>query len=487
MSNAPLLSVIIPVYDSRPYLADCLNSLMHQTLQYWEAILVDDGSTDGSDEVLKTYADADSRFHYVRQPNSGLSVARNTGLALARGIYVAFLDSDDWFIPDDCLERLCGAAQTSEADIMVGHTWSVYPDGRRMLWGAAQENLFTNGQVYTGGAYFARCLTGYAYVPMVYNYLYASAFLKRNKLLFEPGLIHEDELWTPIALTSARNVVHTDVAHYAYRQREGSIMTATAKEKRMDSLSVIIQKLQDYAQGYSDDSDGQTRKALLQDVARLKRIAIRLQPCPKALKPVVDHWLWHGLYREDNGLWNGKLGLSLFFYLLSRHTGNRWHAEFADELLDWVCNHLSNRMPIQFADGLCGTGWSIEWLRAEGFIEGDTDEILEEVDRTVMEQDLRRITDTSLKSGLWGIAAYVRCRLDSPRKIEKPQPFDAEYISELVAACHKASIDLWGEMCSLGGVWRLLQEQWADEWREDSQSWQWGIVQLQDSSLLHKN
>ena len=147
---------------------------------------------------------------------------------------------------------------------------------------------------------------------------------------------------------------------------------------------------------------------------RLKRIGIRLQPSPTALKPLVDHWLQNGLFLEDNGLWNGKLGLSLFFYLLSRQTGNLWFKEFADELLDWICDHLSNQLPVRFADGLCGIGWGIEWLRAAGFIEGDTDEILEEVDRAVMERDVRRMIDPDLKFGLWGVAAYVRGRLDSP-------------------------------------------------------------------------
>lgn len=78
--------------------------------------------------------------------------------------------------------------------------------------GMAQEHLFAEMQVCAGGVYFARCFTGNAYVPMACNYLYSSAFLRRKHLSFEPGLIHEDELWTPIALTSARNVVHTDVA-----------------------------------------------------------------------------------------------------------------------------------------------------------------------------------------------------------------------------------------------------------------------------------
>lgn len=83
--SVPLLTVIIPIYNTSPYLHECLDSLRTQTLQDWEAILVDDSSTDGSDKVLKAYAEADSRYRYIRQPNSGLSVARNTGLSLTVG------------------------------------------------------------------------------------------------------------------------------------------------------------------------------------------------------------------------------------------------------------------------------------------------------------------------------------------------------------------------------------------------------------------
>lgn len=481
----PFLSVIIPVYNAHPYLRECLDSLRKQTLRDWEAILVDDGSTDGSDEVMHYFADLDRRFRCIWQANSGPSAARNRGLWEAQGKYVAFLDCDDCLLAVDVLELILMQLEKSGADVAVGHVWSVHPEGKCKLWGEGQEQLFTPGEVMDGGAFFTRAWENGCYVPMLYTYIYRRSFLQEFGLAFDVESIHEDELWTPIALTSARKIIYTEVAHYAYRQREGSIMSSMSAEKRAASLSVTIRKLRDYALRFTGDSKEKTRQALLQDVAQLERIAASLRPSPMALKPLADHWLLHGLFLEDNGLWNGKLGLSLFFYLLSRHTGNCWQEEFAGELLDLVCNNLSNRMPIQFADGLCGIGWGIEWLRAAGFIEGDTDDILEEVDRAVMERDVRRLADTGLEGGLWGIAAYVRCRMDSPREKGRPQPFDAAYRKDLEDACGRASIDLWGEACSPAGVWRQLQELWADQCRTDSLSWQRGIVQLLKGGIPH--
>ena len=91
------------------------------------------------------------------------------------------------------------------------------------------------------------------------------------------------------------------------------------------------------------------------------------------LQAIADHHLLRGLFCQEVGLWEGKTGISLFFFLLSRHTGNRWYEEFAGELLDDVCGSLSQHCPVTFADGLCGIGWTIEFLKKHGFIEGNTD------------------------------------------------------------------------------------------------------------------
>lgn len=119
--SQPLVSVIIPVYNAEKYLRTAVDSVLRQTFTDWELILVDDGSTDTSGEICDMYAQADRRIQTIHQENSGLSRARNTGMAHARGIWLFFIDSDDW-IEDYALERLM--AHSQDTDVVMGH----YPE-----------------------------------------------------------------------------------------------------------------------------------------------------------------------------------------------------------------------------------------------------------------------------------------------------------------------------------------------------------------------
>jgi len=113
-----LVSVVIPVFNIEAHLEQCLDSVVGQTLRDIEAICVDDGSTDRSPEILAKYAEQDSRVHIITQANAGPGVARNTGLAKAKGMYLIFLDSDDWFEPD-FLERMVERAEETGADVTI--------------------------------------------------------------------------------------------------------------------------------------------------------------------------------------------------------------------------------------------------------------------------------------------------------------------------------------------------------------------------------
>ena len=118
MSAIPI-SIIVPVYNVEPYLRQCLDSILGQTFTNFEVVLVNDGSTDNSGFICQEYARLDSRFKYFEKENGGVSDARNSGLDLAQGDYVTFLDADD-FLFEDHLEKLYRATTLSDADIMIG-------------------------------------------------------------------------------------------------------------------------------------------------------------------------------------------------------------------------------------------------------------------------------------------------------------------------------------------------------------------------------
>ena len=112
------ISIILPIYNTEPYLCRCLDSIRAQTFAEWECICIDDGSTDGSSAILTEYTAKDSRFTVIHQKNRGPAAARNTGFTRVRGEYFICMDSDDWAEPD-YLERLYAAAKQADADIAV--------------------------------------------------------------------------------------------------------------------------------------------------------------------------------------------------------------------------------------------------------------------------------------------------------------------------------------------------------------------------------
>ncbi len=198
------------------------------------------------------------------------------------------------------------------------------------------------------------------------------------------------------------------------------------------------------------------------------------------LLQIADKFLLEGLFCQHPGLWNGKTGMSVFFFLLSRITGNNRYEEFASELLDDVCSNLSSRTPVCFADGLCGIGWSIEFLSSEGFIKGNIDEILSEVDKQIMERDVRRMTDYSLETGLEGIVAYIQSRLE---KNSTASTFDKDYLEEVEKACKRAGIEWNSENWRIYPVWNRIIRHFSTTPSYGIKDWQTGLTILDKCRL----
>lgn len=274
-TDGPKISLIIPVYNGERYLDACLKSVVAQSLDRLEVILVNDGSTDSSGQIMKEYVRMYPNFIYIEQENRGLSEARNTGLQYAHGKYIAFLDGDD-LLPQDALRNLYRKAEETRAEMVAGNVATF--GEKESTKDYSRRNKDTRFTVL-GEAFLTEAVTNRHYVPMVYNYLYRRSFIEQHGLRFEPGILHEDELWTPIVLTKAKRVASISSTTYLYRQHEASIMSFSKAEKRIASMEVIIRRLEDFMKN-NVVGDG-CREAIYSRIGILKRIMNNLKKNPE--------------------------------------------------------------------------------------------------------------------------------------------------------------------------------------------------------------
>lgn len=231
-------SVIIPVYNVESYLRECLDSVLCQTFQDWEAICVNDGSSDNSLAILDEYAAKDSRFKVVSQTNGGLSAARNTGMDNASGEYIVFLDSDDW-IEYNTLEILETYLRPPTSYLQPLDVLCF--SGRRYIEATRSFNppdiladtAYTTGiDYYNGNALMHR---DFAFVCVVLR-AYRRMFLVDNGLRFKDGIYHEDNLFTPLACYYAGRVWQIPNILYNYRVRANSITDSNQSKRRKDMM-----------------------------------------------------------------------------------------------------------------------------------------------------------------------------------------------------------------------------------------------------------
>ncbi len=224
----PLISVIIPVYNPGEHLKKCLDSILGQTYRELEVILVDDGSTDGSDKVCDAYAAKDERIVCVHQPNGGVSKARNRGLSLAHGDYVNFPDSDD-YLDTDAFEYLMARITEYGCDAVNFETFVTYPE-RESAHKLSEKNY---GLFDTQGAH-AVMLAG---EPFCCNKLYARKLV--DGLQFREDIFRgEDSLFAHFALDRAKSVWFDERPLYHYVQSEESACRGVFRPSQLSALKL---------------------------------------------------------------------------------------------------------------------------------------------------------------------------------------------------------------------------------------------------------
>lgn len=230
----PLISVVVPVYNVEKYLPKCLNSLLAQTWQELEVIVVDDGSPDNSWDIMQEYARRDSRVRLIRQKNGGLSAARNAGVEAAQGEWIGFLDSDDYVAPE-MYETLYRAAVERDAQMAVCNFTYVDVEGNLL----PQRSPITKDETLTREEILVR-LSG----PMAWYYATAWNRLYRRELFgdvrFPVGKLHEDEYTAHLFYWQCERVAVVEKEMYYYVQRNGSIMHEESVKRRCDGIRAFL-------------------------------------------------------------------------------------------------------------------------------------------------------------------------------------------------------------------------------------------------------
>jgi glycosyltransferase involved in cell wall biosynthesis len=223
------VSAIVPVYNVLPYLRQCLDSLLQQNLEGLEIILVDDGSTDGSSELVDSYAARHASIRAFRKPNGGLSDARNYGLARARGEYVAFIDSDDW-LEDGALDKLYRRAIDTGAEVVAcGGFRHLARTGRTIRWGRRGPADTRFGVPVSQSPWILFASQSYAWNKIFHRRLFAELGHR-----FPVGRWFEDSAVIYNVMADANKVEFVDEHLYHYRYGRDGAITSAATRKTFD-------------------------------------------------------------------------------------------------------------------------------------------------------------------------------------------------------------------------------------------------------------
>ena len=257
--NHQLISVIIPVYKVEAYLKECVESVLSQTYQNLEIILVDDGSPDNCPEICDEYAAKDKRVKIIHKSNGGLSDARNEGLRASTGEYVLFLDSDDYWIGNESISELCQFLdENQKADIIYFDRITFYENNPGVKVKNKEYDLQRiNGKNKTEIlSYF---IGEGIFIVSACHKLIRKSILIENDIFFEKGLLSEDLDWNFKLVLHAEHYFAINNPFYGYRKREGSITTSFGIKNAIDLLYVIDK----WSKNISENDSNTKQKELL--------------------------------------------------------------------------------------------------------------------------------------------------------------------------------------------------------------------------------
>lgn len=416
-----MISIIIPCYNQYDTLPRALESVCLQNFTDWEILCIDDGSERIFHSIIEK--SLGNKFHYYHLPHGNANIARNYGILHANGEYIAMLDADDEWKANH-LELALKRIEETNADGVYG---SIFIKNNNF------EKTFLTRHLRENEA--------------MVDFLLATGCGAQTSTLVMTSISARTILWDETLL---RHQDYDFVTRYSQRYKWEyvseptviyycSSITALQCPDYKSCIQFIEQNKQDISPQIYAEYSRQMYHHAIKHYASDKIISYYHQASiphnenkEEILKRIAENNLFKRHCQKKNGLFHGRMGMAVFFFLYARHTDSRIYEDFAGNLIDDIYDDISTAMPVGLKDGLCGIGWGIEYLVQQRYLEGNTDEILEDIDLKIMEKDLRRITDYSLENGLEGILWYALMRLTSPYS---KQAFDEAYRHDLKTAC----------------------------------------------------
>ncbi|MDD3221591.1 MAG: glycosyltransferase family 2 protein [Clostridia bacterium] len=298
-----MISVIVPVYAVEKYIKKCIHSILKQTMEDFELILVDDGSPDKCGKICDAYAKQDNRIRVLHQENQGLSGARNTGLKAAEGEYIAYIDSDDSVEPD-YLEELYSNAVRFNAEVSVCGYLFDWETQEIKKYVKATQNRDKAGKVCTySGREAAAKIVKENERRMITSWgkLYHKSL--KPYLIYPEGKTHEDEFVTYRVFYKANRVVVSQRRLYHYLQRGSSIMNEHFNEKRLHKLLALKESIAFFKRAGDSGMELYARKRYLLNLQigwfRSHRF---IEDNKKLLKKIREEWK-QNLKKYGKSIW----------------------------------------------------------------------------------------------------------------------------------------------------------------------------------------
>ena len=247
------ISIIVPVFNVEKYLERCINSIINQSFNDFEIILIDDGSNDKSGLICDKYAEKDKRIKVIHKENRGISSARNCGIDESTGKYILFVDSDDW-IEENELEIINSIISEKEYDLIYfGYSMDFIDENKSIKIKCKNKEYSSNKEFLLDYEYFrGNYLFGY-----VWNKVFNANIIKKNNIYFESDVFPEDLFFTFEVIKNCNSIKSMDYSLYHYVHRKGITLSKKKRDNYQTTNNIYIKTVEflNYTKSYNNNSE----------------------------------------------------------------------------------------------------------------------------------------------------------------------------------------------------------------------------------------